>query len=234
MDVTKEILQLRYAKFSDAALLAAKAAGAGPYSPLAWEVIQDLIVARGLTERATTPPAQPQAPPVSPPASVEAVEAAVRPAVSPYLLVSLLRKQRWPVDAELPMTARHVIGLAALIFGIAGSVLVILAVVNRGLAAAFNPDVLKLAAVSAVSIGFAASSRRPPSPWHWWFAMLYSGALPPLALSQMATSSTAPGPLIALEVVVGLLWLLYFARRRTAYGLRPGVKLRWWRGRGAT
>ena len=234
MDVTKEILQLRYAKFSDEALLAAKAAGSGPYSPLAWQVIQDLVVARGLTERAPTPPVNPQALPASPPASVEAVEPASRPAVSPYLLVSRLQKQRWPVDAELPMTARHALSRAALIFGIVGSVLVILAVVNRGLAAAFNHDVLKLGAVSAVSIGFAASSNRPPSPWHWWFAMLYSGALPPLALSQLATASTAPGPLIALEVVVGLLWLLYFARRRTAYGLRPGLKLRWWRGRGTT
>jgi hypothetical protein len=245
LELTKEILHKRYSRFSNEALLAAKAAGPGPYSPLAWEVIQELVAARGLAERAAEPekaPVQappPPAPPKAPTASGASQSAPAPPGappspaqppsaegeaveeISPYFIASRLQDQRWSADAELPLTARYVLGVAALIFGLAGGALVVLAFVHQGGAAAFDPGALKLAAASALSLAFYDSSRRPPSAKHWWFAMLYSGASAPLALGQFSTATTAPGPMILLEVIVGLLWLLYFARRRGAYRLKP-------------
>jgi hypothetical protein len=227
VELTREILQKRYSRFSNEALLAAKAAGPGPYSPLAWEVIQALVAARGLEDRAAEAAAKPAAPAPAPgpkPAPAPAPPAApAAPSASPYFIASRSLGQRWPADVSLPLTGRYILGVAALVFGIAGGVLVILAFVHRGGAAVFDPGVLKLAAASALSLAFSDSSRRPPSAKHWWFALLYSAVLPPLALGQMGTITTAPVLLIALEIVVALLWLLYFARRRAAYGLKP-----WW------
>jgi len=54
MELTREVLRSRYNTFSDQALLAASAAGPMPYSPLAWEVIQALLQARRLADRAPT------------------------------------------------------------------------------------------------------------------------------------------------------------------------------------
>ena len=282
MEITKEVLQQRYSTFSDKALLAAFAAGSGPYSPLAWEVIQEMVAARGLapasapaaaapppkapspeaarrpspgsgTPAATptpkapfpeaarkpspgsgapvatpTPKASsvkaargPATPAPTPASKAQPLEAAPSESISPYFLVSRPRGLRWSADDQLSLAARDIIAVAALIFGVAGVALVITAFVLRGPAAALEPGVLKLGGVIGASFAFAYSARRPPAPWTWWLAMVYCGISPVLALGQIGTTAIEYGPRLGLEVIVGLLWLLYFARRRATYGLAP-------------
>jgi hypothetical protein len=236
---TKEVLHQRYSAFSDQALLAAKAAGPKPYSPLAWEVIQALVKARGLSDRpspngsaprtapaAPTPKAFPaaKARPIATPEPrepAETAETAPSRAVSAYLLVSRLRRLRWPADDRLPLAARDVMAVAAVIYGAAALVLVVVAFVLRGQAAARAPGVMELLAASVLSLGFADSARRPPSPATWRLAILYCTVSPAFALSQIGTRTAPPWPQLALGAFVGLLWFLYFSRRRATYGLAP-------------
>jgi hypothetical protein len=120
--------------------------------------------------------------------------------------------------------ARDIMGWAALIYGVFGLALVIAAFVLRGLAAARAPGVIELTAVAAVSLAFGYSVRRPPVPPFWWLAMIYCGASPTLALTRIGGFTAPRWPQVVAGVVVGALWLLYFARRRPMYGLKP------WRG----
>lgn len=218
MELTKEVLQRRYSTFSDQALLAAKAAGPKPYSPLAWEVIETLVAARGLTNALVVPAPTPQARDESP-------ETADTAAVSPYFLVSRLRGERWPSDEQLPFTARYIIALAALIFGAAGVGVVLAAFTFRGPEAIGAPGVLELAAAAGVSLGFAYSTRRPPTPATWWLATLYCSASAVLAMGQIGTINAPRWPQLGVGAVVGVLWLLYFARRRPTYDLAPWPRL---------
>jgi len=228
LELTKELLQRRYSKFSDEALLSAKSAGPGPYSPLAWEVIQELVSARGLNGHRPPPaaaPAKPRSAPPTPPRALPTqpppAEAAPVKVVSPYLLVSRVQGLRWPPDQELPLTARYIIALAALIFGAASVGVVVAAFVFRGQAAAWAPGVQQLAAAAGLSLAFAYSTRRSPSPAMWWFATLYCSASAVLAVGQIGSINAPRWPQLALGGFVGVLWILYFARRRETYGLAP-------------
>ena len=279
---SKDVLRNRYNTFSNEALLAAKAAGPKGYSPLAWEVILELVAARGLDSPAA-PPVSPARPPVSPPTPASLlppsapparptpptpmprldimptrppsgptpaipapagppVPAAARPraapappstaadrpvppaaaaAVSPYLLVSSLRRSPWPSEDPLPTTARDILGFAALIFGVAGVALILLAATKRGLGTLADPATLQLAVATVLSLAYAISVRRPPSKVTWAIAMAYGAVAPVLALAPLGSGGAPQWPRLAAGGVLGLLWLVYFARRRAHYGLTP-------------
>jgi len=235
MELTREVLRSRYNTFSDQALLAARAVGPEPYSPLAWEVIQALLATRGLSNGPTngkapaTAPAAPtpkafaaaKVPPTTPAPSPKPVEAAPTRAVSPYLLVSRVRRQRWSADDWLPTLARDIMGVAALIYGVFGLAIVIAAFIIRGIAAARGPGVLELGGFSALSLAFGFTTRCPPSPRWWWLATLYCGISPALALSRIGSATASRWPQLALGAFVGVIWFVYFARRRASYGLAP-------------
>jgi hypothetical protein len=225
MELTREVLHKRYSAFSDQALVAARAAGSKNYSPLAWEVIRELIKARGLSLRSLSPVTQPGAPlaglPPAPARSSRAAQTVQTVAVSPFLVVSRLRGLRWSADDPLPFVARDVMAVAALIYGLAGLSLVVGAFMNRGAAAAQGAGVLELGAIGLASLAFAGSSRRPPSPSSWWVATLYCSAMPALALARIGSANASRWPQLVLGAFVGVLGLVYFGRRRAAYGLAP-------------
>jgi hypothetical protein len=137
--------------------------------------------------------------------------------------MSRLRRLRWPADERLPLTARDIMAVAAVIYGAAALVLVVVAFVLRGQAAARAPGVLEFLAASVLSLAFADSARRPPSPATWRLAIFYCSVSPAFALAQLGTRTAVPWPQLALGGFVGLLWFVYFSRRRTTYGLTP-----WW------
>jgi hypothetical protein len=227
LELTKEVLQRRYSKFSDEALLTARSAGPGPYSPLAWEVIQELVLARGINGQKPPPAPAPAKSGSEPPKPIPAQPTQSPPAeatpatVSPYFFVSRLRGDRWQYEEDLPLTARYIVSLAALIFGAAAVGVVIAAFVFRGQAAARAPGVLELALAAGLSLGFVYSTRRQQSPATWWYATLYCSVSAVLAVGQIGSVYATRWPQLAIGGFVGALWLLYFGRRREAYGMPP-------------
>lgn len=270
---SKDVLRSRYNTFSNEALLAAHAAGPGPYSPLAWEVITELVTARGLGSAAapaSPPPVRPASVPVPSakavpsapvgPASAPVPKAPPRPAPpppvqrldlmptrppaaparaapvpeaapaspeapaalpSPYLAISRARRDVWPGDQPLPTTARDILAFAAMVFGVAGVGIILLAVTKRGPAAVLDLRTGELAGTSVLSLVYALTARRPPSAVAWAVAMLYGAVAPTLILAPLGGADMPRWPRYAIGGVVGLLWVIYFARRRGIYGLKP-------------
>lgn len=213
MEITRESLLARYREFSDEALAEAVAAGPEGYAPVAWEVIRELVAARGIV------PGQ-----VAPEPSAVVPEAAAS-AVSRYLLWSrLVQGARWPEGQPLPLSGRDFLAVIALLSGVVGAAaLVIILVFTEGpLSGGMTLPVLGLS--TALAIGFGVSANRDPSPGGWTIAMVYS-AIAPLA-SLVVAGDGRLWSLVTdtLALLSGLLWLLYFARRRATYGLPE------WRG----
>ncbi len=214
MEITRESLFERYREFSDEALAEAVAAGPEGYAPVAWAVIQELVAARGIV------PGQ-----LAPGASGVAPDAAAG-AVSRYLLWSrLVQGARWPAGEPLPLSGRDFLAVIALLSGVVGvAALVIILVFTEGqLPGGMTLPALGLS--TALAIVFGVSANRDLSPGSWTIAMMYS-AIAPLA-SLVVAGDGRLWSLVTdtLALLSGLLWVLYFARRRATYGLPewPGV-----------
>jgi hypothetical protein len=219
MEISRASLEERYAAFSDRALLEAAAAGPESYSPLAWSVIQELVAARRLHADLAGVPAEP-----TPPVVTDAFSSDV--AISPYLFLSRFRGQTWPHDRPLRLAGRDALGAIAVLAG-GGGLLFFLYVVMFTTGALPDPlSIVALGAGAVVSLAFALSANRTPSPRTWRMAMAYCCLGPALTIFRMARGDSLDWPRGALSVAAGLLWALYFARRRPMYGLAAWPSVR--------
>jgi hypothetical protein len=233
----EESLKQLYSTFTDEALVAAAAAGPDSYHPEAWRVIQELLVARGcskspgppesgsldeppkaLSEQLLTTRGSSLSEPVrdAPPA---AIEQGTSTEVSRFFIWSrFVQGKRWPQDQVLPLNGRDFLAVVALLFGLSAVLsLVLRAVVDGPPPADVNPPIFALMTVLALSFGVSAN--RLPSPRTWTLAMLYAG-LSPFLVVLLIPAATPFTPLQACSSLSNALaWLLYFARRRSNYGL---------------
>jgi hypothetical protein len=140
---------------------------------------------------------------------------------SPYLAISRARRDVWPGDEPLPTTARDILAFAAMIFGAAGLGIILFAMTKRGPAAVLDRRTLELAGTSLLSLVYALTARRPPSVATWAIAMLYGAVAPTLILAPLGGAGMPRWPRFAVGGAIGVLWVIYFARRRRNYELAP-------------
>ena len=217
MSTTKETLRRRYKSFSDKSLLAARASGPNGYAPVAWEVIQELLVARGLVagEGAGEAKAQGGSVRAAPPTPVAARPHAA--GETPYFLLSLIRRTTWPADRALPLQAANVLALAAFTFGAMGLLVLGMALGLHGPRSLLEPGTPVLAGATALSIVFGISTRRPPSHTTWLIALGYGGVAPILAFLPIGSGTAPLWPRVVAGAVIGGCWVLYFLRRKGVY-----------------
>jgi hypothetical protein len=215
VEISKESLYAHYNNYSDEALLEAAAAGPEGYSDVAWGVIQELIASRQLTLNAGVPDPLPVLPTLLPGGS-EAFS------ISPYFILSrLLRAQRWPAGRPLPLAGRRFIADLTLYLGGIGALATLIFIVLPTPAGTATPSIATSVFLTALALAFGLSGRRPLTPVTWRFTMLYFGAHPVLATIPLTENGVPEWRHGALAMIGGALWLLYFARRREAYGLPP-------------
>jgi hypothetical protein len=111
--------------------------------------------------------------------------------------------------------------VVALLSGCLGLVLPIVVLVIPGLSVAAPLTLLALTLGAGVSVVFAVTANKPPSPLAWRVAMIYCALPPVVTVLSAFRGERSLEPFSALPVLVSGLWLLYFARRRSMYGLPP-------------
>ena len=229
MEVSDESLRNLYGEYSDEALLEATALGPEAYSPQAWHILHEILTHRGLD---TAPAPAPLASAATSQGNRPATEVARkdrdadsegRPALPAkglrpahfFLWNRLTAGGRWPPDEPLPLNGLSWIAVAAWIAGGLFLLFGVIGMLGVGPVAAAHLNPALSTAFGIWNLAFARSTDYRPSPGTWWAAVIYV-LLTDAALISVGTVQSSP-----LRIGALMAWLLYFARRRAMYGLRP-------------